>query len=365
MSRPHPARSGFTLLELLVTISIICVLMSLLLPAVQGAREAARRIECVNNLHNLGLAIHTYAANRGDAVPYLATTYSSGSGPVREHSWAVELLPFLDSAGLYDEIATYEGPDPSGPYPAGEYPFRRIFACPSSSTHARNGSALSYVANAGYIRGEFWNDSTLHHAQQVNWDRNCPCAGPLLSQSDALYAYATGVFWRKLPDDTYQQRLSLIERGDGLMSTFMISENLQGGTYDSASTGQISFGISVPVMPTLAPYHISEKNQGECCPTVPPCSRNCGPVEVSDLLLLPSFSVYDEENDHDARINAIGGGNRGQHPRPSSSHPNAVNMLWCDGRVTFINQQIDEFLYARLITSAGTRHRQAIIQSFD
>ncbi|MBL8850143.1 MAG: DUF1559 domain-containing protein [Planctomycetaceae bacterium] len=359
----RPARSGFTLLELLVTISIICVLMSLLLPAVQNAREAARRIECVNNLHNIGVAIHTYAANRGDALPFLATSYSGESGPAREHSWAVELLPFLDSAGLYEQIATYSGPDPSGPYPAGKYPFRRIFACPSSATHDRNGSAMSFVANAGYIRGEYWNDTTLHHAEQINWDRNCPCAGSLLTHSDALYAYATGVFWRRLPDDPYQQRLSLIERGDGLGSTFMITENLQAGTYDSASTGQIAFGISVPVMPTLAPYHISETNPGECCPSVPPCSRSCGPVEVSDLVLLPSFSVYDRENDHDARINADRGGSRGQHPRPSSSHPGGVNMLWCDGRVTFLNQQIDEFLYAHLISTAGTRFRQSIPQS--
>jgi prepilin-type processing-associated H-X9-DG protein len=219
---------------------------------------------------------------------------------------------------------------------------------------------MSYVANAGYMRGDLWDDSPHHHAEQVNWDRSCPCNGVLLSHPDRIYAYATGVFWRKLPADEYQQRLSLIARGDGMACTFMITENLQAGTYDSASTGRIAFGISVPVMPTLAPFHISETNQGECCPNPPPCGRDCNPPSVSDLILLPSFSVYDRENDHDARINANPGGEIGRHPRPSSSHPGGVNMLWCDGRVTFVNQGIDEFVYARLITTAGTRYRQGV-----
>lgn len=367
MSQPklRSMRAGFSLIELLVAISIICLLMSLLLPAVQHAREAARRITCVNNLHNIGVAVHTCAATWDGRLPCLAANYCGGDGAVHTHSWAVELLPCLDSVGLYDQIAGYSGPDPDGPYPAGEYPFGRIFTCPSSSSHDRNGSAMSYVANAGYIRGDLWNDSRDHHAQQVNWDRNCLCDGALLSHPDRPYAYATGVFWRDLPDDAYQQRLSLIEGGDGLSSTFLMTENLQAGTYDSASTGRIGFGISVPVMPTLAPFHISATNLGECCPHVPPSSRSCGPRETYDLVLLPTFSVYDRKNDHDARINADPHGELGRHPRPSSSHPGGVNMLWCDGRVTFVYQGIDEFVYAYLISSAGMRSHQAIVQAID
>src|SRR6185503_10760977 len=101
-------------------------------------------------------------------------------------------------------------------YPRGKYPLRTVLTCPSSASHDHDGSALSYVANAGYIRGNLWDDSPDHHAEQINWDRNCPCAGALLSQPDRLYAYSTGVFWRKLPDDAYQQKISLIARGGGL-----------------------------------------------------------------------------------------------------------------------------------------------------
>src|SRR4051794_32147508 len=60
LRRPHMRRKGFTLIELLVVIAIIAVLIALLLPAVQAAREAARRAQCVNNMKQLGLAVHNY-----------------------------------------------------------------------------------------------------------------------------------------------------------------------------------------------------------------------------------------------------------------------------------------------------------------
>src|SRR5690606_3978149 len=92
MTRTRAERGGFTLIELLVVIAIIGVLIALLLPAVQSAREAARRAQCTNNLKQLGLAMHSYhdvnntlPANRvaGAAAPYVA------------------VLPFLEQASLY------------------------------------------------------------------------------------------------------------------------------------------------------------------------------------------------------------------------------------------------------------------------
>jgi prepilin-type N-terminal cleavage/methylation domain-containing protein/prepilin-type processing-associated H-X9-DG protein len=109
MSRPVRAsagsrRRGFTLIELLVVIAIIAVLIGLLLPAVQAAREAARRIQCVNNLKQLALAEHNYHSAYGSFTMggYDSTPAAfAGSNVSWEHGFLVGLLPFFEQAPLY------------------------------------------------------------------------------------------------------------------------------------------------------------------------------------------------------------------------------------------------------------------------
>ena len=90
-------RRGFTLIELLVVIAIIAVLIALLLPAVQSAREAARRAQCVNNLKQIGLAMHNYASANGGFPP--AAIVDPRGKPLL--SWRVAILPYLDANPLY------------------------------------------------------------------------------------------------------------------------------------------------------------------------------------------------------------------------------------------------------------------------
>lgn len=92
-NRDHP-RSAFTLIELLVVIAVIGVLVALLLPAVQHAREAARRSQCTNNLKQIALAIHNFEDSR-------QTLPSSRLGP-QHATWLVQILPFLEQANLYN-----------------------------------------------------------------------------------------------------------------------------------------------------------------------------------------------------------------------------------------------------------------------
>lgn len=92
-------RSGFTLIELLVVIAIIAVLVSLLLPAVQQAREAARRTQCTNNLKQIGLALHNYESSYGMFPPSRINI----SNPVFQQSWQVMILPQIEQTNLYNK----------------------------------------------------------------------------------------------------------------------------------------------------------------------------------------------------------------------------------------------------------------------
>ena len=100
-------RVGFTLVELLVVIAIIGVLVALLLPAVQAAREAARRTQCTNNLKNLGLGLLNYHDSR-NVFPAPATVYSDKIEPLYGTrvfgSWAIDLLPYIEQPALHDRF---------------------------------------------------------------------------------------------------------------------------------------------------------------------------------------------------------------------------------------------------------------------
>ncbi len=156
-------RSGFTLIELLVVIAIIAVLIALLLPAVQQAREAARRSQCKNNLKQFGLALHNYLDTHG-VFPYArgGTSAADPNGNGNRLSGVVGLLPYLDQAPLFNQISSpltvngttfpAMGPAPwSGSYP----PYRQrlpVMLCPSATEHIGNNDNFgrrNYMFNSG------------------------------------------------------------------------------------------------------------------------------------------------------------------------------------------------------------------------
>ncbi len=147
-------RLGFTLVELLVVIAIIGILVALLLPAVQAAREAARRMSCTNNMKQIALAQHNYH----DTYKTFATASSWQKGPdSRAQSWSekVMLLPFLEQQPAYDRTNWAQAPyDPWGWHGNQNIQTQStklsVFNCPSNPTEHQSGRAnFTYAVNTG------------------------------------------------------------------------------------------------------------------------------------------------------------------------------------------------------------------------
>lgn len=186
-------RRGFTLIELLVVIAIIAILIALLLPAVQQAREAARRTQCKNNLKQIALALHNYHDTHL-VFPYGVYGYwSSNSCPQRNSfgTWRVMILPFIDQAPMYNSVSPYFGwsscPYGTAPPPVFALPEHKLpvpaFVCPSDTADRfatvlapyafemqcpQDSAVASYVGNSGANTA----DSC---ANQLCNGTNCPC----------------------------------------------------------------------------------------------------------------------------------------------------------------------------------------------
>ncbi|WP_165067816.1 DUF1559 family PulG-like putative transporter [Paludisphaera rhizosphaerae] len=143
-------RRGFTLIELLVVIAIIAVLIALLLPAVQAAREAARRAQCVNNLKQLGLAVHNYIS-ANEATPSQCMPYRTTALDDWGFNWYTALLPQLEQQALFSSVNFSISPWDAANTTSG-YTQLSAWICPSESNPSRRYGAYSvanYVGNYG------------------------------------------------------------------------------------------------------------------------------------------------------------------------------------------------------------------------
>jgi prepilin-type N-terminal cleavage/methylation domain-containing protein/prepilin-type processing-associated H-X9-DG protein len=303
-------RRAFTLIELLVVIAIIAVLIGLLLPAVQSAREAARRSQCVNNLKQIGIACHNYHDQMG-ALPGAYLVYN-----VTSFSALSMMLPQMEQAPLYNALnfaLAYDDPTNETVRMAAV----NTFICPSDLPNPlrSRGGQTNYMADMGsWI---VWQAAT---------GPNAGLPGP------------NGVFF-----GDSSTRFGAIS--DGLSNTGLFSERVMA----DGSNAIVSVASDVffsPAAPT----------------TIDDAVAQCYAVDVNDLgNQFPLFMgapwvngqhVFQHVMPPNSRSCGFFTALRAVMP-PSSRHPGGVNLLMGDGSVRFIKDTVDLSAWRALGTIAG------------
>lgn len=361
-------RRGFTLIELLVVISIIATLAALILPGIQAARASARRLTCLNNLRNVGIAMMNFTSQSGGKFPKLAgqDTYRNNADTATlNYGWPVTLLPLLDNAALYREIIKREntGNQSHMTLWSTQIP---VYACPDDQASFQQNGGLSYVANAGYVRSDIWgniNDGS-HSYNTINWRDGYATADEIGAHR---VSQATGVFWRNDSIVT----LDYISNNDGQTQTLMLAENYDAGRYSTTATtptgwaspytGDVAFGMIVAVtgtQPAEAATSANTQGIGIGDDSTMNSSPNYALRTIEDRGL-GSFSVGN------SKIGAtFAGSGPGTAWRPASNHTGGiVNVFFCDGHAGTLNSSMNQMVYARLLTPAGVRHGQNVLQN--
>lgn len=392
-------RSGFTLLELLVAISIIALLMSLILPAVQNARRSARTLQCKNRLKNLALGVNSYTTASNGHYP--AAVYSDGSGV---GTWATELLPHIDAQSVFDRLDLRNPPQLRFP----------VMLCPEDSENSREPRGLSYVPNVGYglltptepgcgapplcSPTEHHDESLISGASALlqtcntpdrdgfeytsvsatavrtssrrlfglDWNRDGTVSG-----EEDLITSATGVFWGGNRATNREVSPARIDIGDGTSNTLMLSERhaardwaVPKGSVNPtnlrvdfifrhrflAAIASHGFGMGTACFRNDVGEHIMPKFQD----WIPQPRRRV--LSFSRIMTNARHDCIGTPRDAQRIVNSPSS----YHLGPTASHTGGVNVAFCDGRVQFLSEDVSPRVFAQLLTSGGARWGEAV-----
>jgi len=333
MRSSRASRHGFTLVELLVVIAIIGVLVALLLPAVQAAREAARRSQCTNNLKQWGLACHNFHDTYMDRLPPGAANdmqpFGVSGGAGWGSSWMVYILPYIEQSTVYDKWVFSANSGYNNAANATLVSNLKIkpFRCPSSSVPEmfNRGGAAASIMNVSYtgIAGSAISPGVTTAVGCCNG------SGPLASQEGIFFAGSKVGFNAIL---------------DGTSNTWMIgeqSDHLRDANRQPVTSGYTagcgnSGGLYGWIMGAAHPLNVNQVGWGD--------GRHFNCTTVRFSINQKGFSNT-AANGHNNDV--------GTNFPIMSSHPGGVNIGMADGSVRFFSNTLDINLIHRFCTRAG------------
>lgn len=358
--KPISPRRAFTLIELLVVIAIIAILIALLLPAVQQAREAARRTQCRNNLKQLGLGMHNYESSYGCFPPgrvvySLPTDDGSqgfGGGTTGKgdcFSAFAQMMPFLDQTALYNQINFNSGPDtvPNNGISDVQISF---FRCPSDSGMPSLSQGTGFVGITNYVMS---TGTTF-----------------AVSPNNPSGEQVTGIFFEN-------SSVKIRDITDGTSQTVCLSEQILSNPTDPTATGVTNAsGTWTGGFPTTGFVLTTGNNNGLTSPpSGPELTSYPSQCVMGNVLQLtrgnrllygaPGHTMYNHmRGPNDPGVDCRGGlphssrnlyfWSRLTHNVAShSKHVGGVHSLFTDGHVQFFSNSIDLLLWQGLGSRAG------------
>jgi prepilin-type N-terminal cleavage/methylation domain-containing protein/prepilin-type processing-associated H-X9-DG protein len=327
---PRDWRSrGFTLVELLVVIAIIGILIALLLPAVQAARESARRLQCANNLKQIGVALHNYHSSYGYFPPGMYFNASEAPSTTENfHSnWVILTLPFLEQQSLLDSIDR---------------------TLPISHANNRDARGMTLAAmtcpSDGYTNAMF---SGLSSIEGDNWARGNYAAnagnGPLILNNYAAITGPDSPGWKEgLRRGVMGPNVSLSIAGirDGTTNTILVGE-IRAGVSDKDRRGTWAMGTAGASV-LFAHGSYGDANGPNACNASSDDIRGCDQIDAQ-LKERECMTCHPGNNDQ-ATVRSV--------------HPGGVQVVLADGSVQFISdfievgQVLGESVWDRLIAAA-------------
>jgi prepilin-type N-terminal cleavage/methylation domain-containing protein/prepilin-type processing-associated H-X9-DG protein len=344
-------RTGFTLIELLVVIAIIAVLIALLLPAVQSAREAARRISCVNNLKQIGLALHNYESANSCFPPSGESTYfqvSSGDTPRTQFvdgGWSAlaRLLPFVEGNGSFNALNFgVEYNEATGMNYTGASTVFNFFLCPSSQRNSGTRDGVDpndpiSSTNGGYGFADY-GPTCYTDIDPLGTLTNYSLATPYRNKASR----ADGLL--------HQGKTAIGEITDGTSNTIAIGED---AGRDSRFISPYTEGVYIDN------YQSRTIPTGEQGPSGGMTIKRrywrwAEPDQAYGVSGAPNnkFRPMNETAPW-AQTGVTAGNNAGANDELFSFHPGGVNCVFGDGSVRFIKDTISVVTLRALVTPKG------------